>query len=147
MIPHFQTQRKLPCLPCLPPFLPHPPPPHLQSEPARLWENENKQWEEGESEDENLPCVTTKKKKYTARESNMSSRHCDSASCPLAFDMSQTIFKNHQTRLHFRRVSNRPWKCAAAIIEFLCLGICTDDMWFPHSSFQMSKVIIRAASL
>lgn len=72
------------------------------------------------------------KEKKRARESNMSSRHCDSVLCPLGFDMSQTIFKNHQTRSHIHhRVYNTPRRCTATIIEFLCLGICTDNMWSP----------------
>lgn len=133
MIPHFQSQRKLPYLPCNPPPFSCRPPPHLQSEPARLRENENKQREEGESGYENLSCDMTKKIKTAKEESNMSSHRRDSAPCPLAFHMSQTIFKNHQTRSHIhRRVYNAPQRCTATIIEFLCSGICADDMRSPH---------------
>lgn len=143
MIPHFQTQRKLPCLPCLPRFSPSSTSTSAvrTSSAVRKWKQTmRRRWERGWE----FVLCHDKKKKYTARESNMSSRHSDSVLCPLAFYMSQTIFKNHQTRSHFHwRVSNRPQRCAATIIEFLCLGICTDEMWFPtlHSRCQKSLCV------
>lgn len=144
MIPHFQTQRKLPCLPCLPRFSPSSTSTSAvrTSSAVRKWKQTmRRRWERGWE----FVLCHDKKKKYTARESNMSSRHSDSVLCPLAFYMSQTIFKNHQTRSHFHwRVSIRPQRCAATIIEFLCLGICTDEMWFPtlHSRCQKSLCVL-----
>lgn len=102
MIPHFQTQRKLPCLPLCPLVLPL----HICSQDQLLREKMKINNERKVREGMRI-CLLTWQKKKTPKESNMSSRHCDSVLCPPAFHMSHTIFRNHQRRSHvYRSVYN-----------------------------------------
>lgn len=100
MIPHFQTQRKLPCLPLCPLVLPF----HICSQDQLLCEKMKINNERKVREGMRICLLTRqKKKKKTPKESNMSSLHCHSVLCPPAFHMSQTIFRNHQRRSHIHR--------------------------------------------
>lgn len=70
----------------------------------------------------------------------MRSRQYDSVLCPLAFHMSQTIFKDHQmpgTNTHTSCTRATEYvtnceTCTAVIIVFFCLRICSDNMWSSH---------------
>ncbi len=117
------------------------PPPHLRSESDRCGEKMKLHNNRKVRTASGMRCVLSRDKRKT-RESNMRSNQYDSALCPLAFHMSETIFKDHQmqdththTHTHTAEMHGHNNCCASAVT------ICD-----PHTSFHMSKDIILVAS-
>lgn len=110
--------------------------PYYPLKSDRCWEKMKPQNNRKVREASGMRCVLSPKKKGRTRESNMRSNQYDSALCPLAFLMSQAIFKDHRIRTHTH--TQTAWdatnckKCTVIVIVFFCLCICTDNMWSSH---------------